>query len=528
MSVIVVEWDRHRAAAAIGEIKSGYVQLSSARELSWAEDDDSPVSVKERLRSLLSEITIRPQDSVILVLPRQLVTIHRIQLPLAPDAEIPDMVRLQGAMRLTVPIDSVSLDYAPLPAVPGATTRDVLMTSILRDDLNTLTNAFASFQLQITHVRVSSLAIAGLLAGKDCLPPTADERDGIQAVALLRSELIEILLLRNGHALFSSGGGSLPEAPIIDGSTSEESAYIQKLNQAVRGELNRARLAAADLTGNQEISVVALIGNPELTSKVSDQFAGRSGPSKIIRIHPEQLLRTSETSVDAVSLISMAGAVFAESQSVVPQVDLINPRRAPEVPDRRRAKVLAGVLAALVVFASLFTWRQNKIRTLTDETADLTSAADEIRTAMQLGEADLNAATLINDWVQRDISWLGELQKIRELLPGTDRLIVRGFQFAVREGSAGTGTIRMDGKARTADDIELLARKFVEAGYLVDPFKPQTSPRDPEYPVEVTLQLTIPLNSSSEESKDDVAPKAADASGVPGGPGSTAPGEIAG
>jgi hypothetical protein len=528
MSVIVVEWDRHRAAAAIGEIKSGHVQLSSARELSWAEDGDSPVSVKERLRSLLSEITIRPQDSVILVLPRQLVTIHRIQLPLAPDAEIPDMVRLQGSMRLTVPIDSVSLDYAPLPAVPGATTRDVLMTSILRDDLNALTNAFASLQLQVTHVRVSSLAISGLLAGKDCLPPTTTERDGIQAVALLRRELIEILLLRNGHVLFSSGGGSLPEASSVDESTSEDPAYVQKLDQAVRGELNRARLTAADLTGNQEISAVALIGSPELTSKVSDRFAGRSGPSKIIRIHPEQLLRTSETSVDAISLISMASAVFAESQSVVPQVDLINPRRAPKVPDRRRAKVLAGVLAALVIFASLFTWRQNKIRTLTDETADLTSAADEIRTAMQLGEADLNAATLISDWVQRDISWLGELQKIRELLPGTDRLIVRGFQFAVREGTAGTGTIRMDGKARTADDIELLARKFVEAGYLVDPFKPQTSPRDPEYPVEVTLQLTIPLNSSSEGYKDDAAPKAADASGVPGGPGSTAPGEIAG
>ncbi|MFN9975955.1 MAG: hypothetical protein ACK58T_39285, partial [Phycisphaerae bacterium] len=130
--------------------------------------------------------------------------------------------------------------------------------------------------------------------------------------------------------------------------------------------------------------------------------------------------------MDVVSLISMAGAVFSESQSAVPQVDLINPRRAPEVPDRRRAKMLAGILAALVVFASLFTWRQNRLRKLTDETADLTSAADEIRTAMQLGEADLNAATLISDWVQRDISWLGELQKIRELLPGTDRLIVRG------------------------------------------------------------------------------------------------------
>ncbi|MFN9973978.1 MAG: hypothetical protein ACK58T_29195, partial [Phycisphaerae bacterium] len=180
------------------------------------------------------------QDSVILVLPRQLVTIHRIQLPIAPEAEVPDMVRLQGAMRLTVPMDSVSLDYAPLPVEPSATTRDVLMTSILRDDLTALTNAFTSLQLQVRQVRVSSFAIAGLLAGKGCFPATTTERDGIQAAVLLRRDLIEILLLRNGHVLFSSGGGSLPEASIIDGSTSEESAYVQKLNQAVRGELNRA------------------------------------------------------------------------------------------------------------------------------------------------------------------------------------------------------------------------------------------------------------------------------------------------
>jgi hypothetical protein len=82
-------------------------------------------------------------------------------------------------------------------------------------------------------------------------------------------------------------------------------------------------------------------------------------------------------------------------------------------------------------------------------------------------------------------------------------LIIKRFQFNVKDREGIAGTILIEAKAKSAADVESLARRLVEAGYAVDPFKPSASVRDPSFPTEITLQLTMPLKPvSAAEGRD--------------------------
>jgi hypothetical protein len=225
----------------------------------------------------------------------------------------------------------------------------------------------------------------------------------------------------------------------------------------------------------------------------------------VLRIDPRVSLLSGEVpaTLPSACLVAVSGAITTNRSTTVEQVDLINPRRAPEVRDLRRAKVLGSVLLAVMLFAGGWTWRQNKIRALEKQTAEIEDRAAELRDAVKLGESDLNAASEISGWAARDLSCLDIISQLQQQLPGTDRLIIKRFQFNVKDREGIAGTILIEAKAKSAADVESLARRLVEAGYAVDPFKPSASVRDPSFPTEITLQLTMPLKPvSAAEGRD--------------------------
>ncbi len=85
--------------------------------------------------------------------------------------------------------------------------------------------------------------------------------------------------------------------------------------------------------------------------------------------------------------------------------------------------------------------------------------ASDIRDAVKLGAPDLENYQRVGNWVQRDIDWLNEIQNLQQLMPGTDRVIVRSFQLGTKM-TDGIGTIKIEGRARTASDVELLGRRL--------------------------------------------------------------------
>lgn len=476
----VIEWDRQQAIVAVGDVTGVAATFQSVSCLKWSADGPNADTATAALRRLFPTGPSRTPAPVILVFPRQSVTIHRIQLPQAPDGEIPDMVRLQASLRLTVPVDMVCLDFAPLPSPPGSATRDVLLVTVPLDQVNAVRNVLNACQLELSEIRVSSFTITAAAAAAGLLDNRPDDQT-VDALVLVRPDFIEVIFVRGHSVVYSHSGISWSPSDGVE--------------KAVRSELNRARMAAAETLNDSRIGRLILIGSPEVTSAVSDQVGSRLNDAKIVRIDPRATMisGTLNDDVSAASLVAVAGVLSAERTALVQQVDLQNPRRAPEVRDYRRTKVLATVLAATALFAAVYSWRQSRVQSLQSRASELTQSIDEIRGNLEIGQIDLETSEAVESWVQRDINWLDELVRLKKLLPSTDRMIVKSVSCAVIDRDPVLGTVQIEGRAKTADDVEALARRLVDAGFEVDPYKPESSQIDPAYPTTIKLQLTIPL-----------------------------------
>lgn len=473
----VIEWDRQRVIAAQGSVAGQRAALQSVLVLERGDEAAGNAQLVQQLRQAVPSSAKSPQP-VALILPRQQVTIHHIELPLVPDDEIPDMIRLQAAMRLTVPVESVCMDFVPLPVPAGSTTRDVLLVTTPQDTINEIRRTLSACQLELAEVRVSSFCIAAALANAGQLTAQADPAV-VDVLVLLRDDFLEVTVLRGTQVVFAHSGAAWT-AP--DG-----------IERAVRAELSRARMAAAESLGEYRVGRLVLIGRPEITAAVSDQIAARMDQAQIQRLDPLATLFSGSlpAGVPPETLVAVAGALTADGSRVVEAVDLINPRRAPERRDLRRVKILGGALAALLVFALVWNWRQSRLAELQAELDVVETEASELRDGLNRGQPDSDLAKLVEQWVARDLNWLDEITRLKQLLPGTDRLIVRNVQFGTRLAN-GIGTVRLEGTAKTRDDVEELARRLTEAGYLVTPYNPEEARISGTYPVAITLQLTIP------------------------------------
>ena len=108
-----IEWDRDRLVVAEGTAAGEKAQFRLVRILERQADSKDTLLLVDQLKQLFPVGADRKRASVAVVFPRQMVTIHRIQLPQVPDSEIPDMIRLQASMPRTEETDAGSLLPTP-------------------------------------------------------------------------------------------------------------------------------------------------------------------------------------------------------------------------------------------------------------------------------------------------------------------------------------------------------------------------------------------------------------------------------
>lgn len=480
MADIIVEWDRDRLVVAQGQAQGPKAALSLLHVLPRAADSQDTLSLVQGLQQLFPAQSERNKPKVCVVLPRQLVTIHRIQLPQVPDAEIPDMLRLQAATKLTVPIESVHLDFTPLPIQAGLPTRDVLLVTIPGDQLALVRRTLNDAGLELAEARVGAWCFAQALAHAG-LTSSATAVPGVDIVALLRRDFLELTFLRGNTVLYvhSSSSWATPE----------------DLERTLRAELSRARLSAADILADQPISRLLLVGDPQATAAVSDQVATRLGGAIVERIDPavSLLSQPPNSTVPAVDAATLAGALLGRSATTVEIIDFTNPRKAPEKRDLRRAKILGGTLAGLMLIAGMYTWRQNRVAELTRQKSIVDAENNDLREKLEASNSDLEFAAKIGRWVDRDIEWLDELARLRTIMPGTDRIFIDNIAMAAVPQNA-VGLVRLEAWAKSEADINELTRRLREAGYGVKPFDTDLRPAavSQEYQVRVQLEVVLP------------------------------------
>ena len=480
MSDIFIEWDRDRLVVARGRTDGNRVEITESRIIDRPSDAADMLAVVDQLKQFAGSTTGKNRPQVAVVFPRQFVTIHRIQLPQGTDGELPDMVRMQATMRLTVPVESVSMDFAPLPVIAGSMTRDVLLVTAPNDQVSQARRTLNEAGLEFKELRVSAFCLAQAAAQAGILTESTDA-SLVDVVVLMRRDFIEVTFLRGTAVLYSHSGSSWSSADAIE--------------RTLRSELTRARMSAAESLGDHKIRRILLIGSADATSAVSDQLASRFDSATIERIDPATSLVHGKLTegITATDVVALAGAIQGHAKATVAAVDLINPRKPPEKKDYRRSAVLGGALAALLLFAAVYFWRQGQINELSVRKDLLLASNNAIQQELTAGEEELNQAGRIGEWVDRDIEWLDEIVRLQAVLPKTDRFFIDNFQFSTVQKN-GTGIIKLQGYARTNADIEEGGRLLTEAGYGVKAYTPRLEPASgaPEYAIKVELELTLP------------------------------------
>ena len=480
MSDIFIEWDRDRLVVARGRTVGNRVEITEARIIERPSDAADMLLVVDQLKQFSGGASGKNRPQVAVVFPRQFVTIHRIQLPQVTDAELPAMVRMQATMRLTVPLESVSMDFAPLPVIAGSMTRDVLLVTAPNDQVSQARRTLIEAGLEFKELRVSAFCVAQAAAQAGILRESTDA-SLVDVVVLMRRDFIEVTFLRGTAVLYSHSGSSWSSADTIE--------------RTLRSELTRARMSAAESLGEHKIRRILLIGAADATSAVSDQLASRFDSATIERIDPASSLVHGQLTdgITATDVVALAGAIQRDTKATIAAVDLINPRQPPEKKDYRRIAVLGGTLAALLLFAAVYFWRQGQINELSVRKDLLVASNNTIKQKLAAGESELNQAGRIQEWIDRDIEWLDEIARLQTVLPETDRFFIDNFQLSTVQKN-GMGIIKLQGYAKSNADVEEGGRLLTEAGYGVKAYSPKLEPASgaPEYAIKVALELTLP------------------------------------
>ena len=484
---LVIEWDRGQLIAALGTPGRSNVELKSAFVVDRSEGL-LPAELGEKLASSMSSAGITATEAIV-VFPRELVTFHRIELPNLGDDELADMVKLQAATRLTVPIETVNLDFSPLPVTPGSSTRDVLLVTAPQKHVTEVKACLSACGLELSGLRVSSFGIGASVVHSGLLSKSA-KSDNVEAFVSLGSDSIEMIFMTGHHVAFSHSGASWTS---IDG-----------VEQAVRAEISRARMAAAEDMGSYTVSRLTLIGSPEITQAVPDSVASRLNNAEVVRVDPEGSLLscTLPEGHTASDMLAISGALANSQSTSVEAVDLVNPRKAPEKKDYGRLKVIVGVGAAALLLIGGWKWRDSQIKGYQAEADSLSSAAQSIEDdyKSKFAKAERTLANRIRDWSDRDINWLDEMQEIQSLMQSTERVYINRFEFGVA-GRDHAGTISAEGNAKSRRDIEDLMRVLRDAGYEVSPSAITSNLRDPNYSMALTLEVSIPLSRKTAADK---------------------------
>lgn len=486
---LIVEWDRGRLIAATGSPGAGGVRIDSALVVDKGEEGQLlPSEIGERLKSALSVSAVAVSEAIA-VFPRELVTFHRLSLPNLPDDELPDIVRLQAATRLTAAVDTVCLDFSPLPVTAGSDTRDVLLVTVPRQHVADVREALGVCEIELAGVRVSSFGIAASVVDAGLTNRSA-EPDSVEAVVSLGSDSIEMIFLQNDYVAFSHSGASWTS--------------LDRVEQAVRAEVSRARMAAAEDIGEYTVDRLTLIGSDRIAGAVPDSITRRLNDAAVERVEPEGRLVSGPLpeGLNASDMLAIAGTIANAKATAVQAVDLINPRKAAEKKDYSRLiRIAVGGGLALALIA-VWSWRSGKIQALESETSALKSDTQDMRDELKLAKNELILNARLTEWSDRDISWVGQLMKVQQLMEGTERLFIRSVQANAERKGDQLGAIKIEGYAKDRRDIEDFARVLNDAGYDVSPTEMPPNPRDPDYAYEMSLEVIIPVvKETSKKSK---------------------------
>ena len=476
MSTQIIEWSIDGIRLLIAD-PSGRV----SRAVVWETFDhhDTSVSAQEfgdKFKSWLNRQSIQPGQAR-LVLPRESIVIRQLQLPQAPEEELPDLVKFQSAAKSSVPIDDLALDYLPIETATDVG-RSVVTASIDRRRLQRFIQILTAAGFDVSAVTISPLTVGQFVnkfSGNSLGSRPAE------IVVFQRDKLIEMSIFVHGSLVFS------------------HTLVLPEMNRLKPFESGLARSIVALHQTYPDVSIehcyfVGSRDDFEIRELLEKKF-----PNHVSQvIHPTSLMNQCETA----GFESLIGAAFPASSEDL-KLDLLHPRKRIEKPDRRKWYWIAGGSAAVLLFIisyGLFLSHKGALEAAIEELNDTIAEVDR---KLKAGAPQLDAFQRIESWSLGDANTIVTWNLLRANMPGTDRLYLSELRLLPVNTADVSARFTGVGFARQRNDVDDLYQQLAENGFRVKPQATTTASRDPDYPIRFELDVDVlrPALKSPEAAK---------------------------
>ena len=305
---LAIEWDSSELRMALGRNRGSGIAIDETYAVALPEDA-SPEIIGQAIRDTVGSEAKGVET--LIAIPRASVEIRQLQLPAAPQDEMPDMVRFQAMRQFTTIADDWPLDYVELNRSDSDV--QVLASVISPESFKEIQQVCEASDRVAEHLCLRPFASAELL--KEHLGNDTSCR----LIADVMAGSADLGVMINGQIAFMRTI-RLPAVP--------DDADLPV--QGLMGEIRRTIAAASNQLSGQQVTAVTLFGtgsrleplrsaietqlklNAEIWNPFTNARLGSSPPS-----HPGRYA-------------ALLGMILNQSTGVRQPIDFLNPRRRPK------------------------------------------------------------------------------------------------------------------------------------------------------------------------------------------------------
>ena len=405
--LLALEWNDREARAAVASRHGDRIVIEQAFSIPLRppEAERPEQSVGRQIAEALAARSIGPLD-VLVAVGRGSVELRQLQLPAAPDDELPGLVRFRAMLEFNEldekwPLDFVTIDDA------DKSHQNVLAAAIAPASSGQIEAVCQQSGLRIQRVLLRSCEAAAILARARIAQPGQ-----VQLLIELFSDQTDLTAVVDGRVL-------LPRTVRLSGDVSHSVAF-----QSLLTEIRLTMAAVQNQFGGRQIANITLCGRGETDAALArrieeaigtstallDPFAGLEAGPQLRDSSPEQPGRFA----------AVLGMLLTECEQAGHAIDFLHTRHAVVPADPRRkwgfvAAAVAVLVLAYLVYGRVAYWRLDSEVHLLDA-----QSAKAQRILDAAGDRDLATADEIADWTDSEVVWLDRLRELSEDFPPAD------------------------------------------------------------------------------------------------------------
>jgi Tfp pilus assembly PilM family ATPase len=430
--LLALEWNGREIRIAMASGRDRQVVIEHAFSVPWnaeGNDLDKPEQrIAEQITKELSARGISCKD-VLVAVGRTSIELRPLQLPPAPEADLPDMVQFQAAREFNELNDQWRLDFVPIDEAPDGT-RTVLAAAIAPAMIQQIETVCQKAELNIRRLLLRPCEAAALLvAGSKAVAP-----EQLQLLVDLLADEADLTAVINGKAVFLRTTRFSGDPPPV---------------AALLAEIRLTMAAVQNQVSDRKVESIVLCGGDAMHTDLARRIETELGMS-VQLFDPFGAVELSPALKKALPPHSgryapLLGILMAEFRQTSHAIDFLHPRRRPEAPSRRKRWIIAGAAVGCLALAYLIYARIDNI--LLDNEVDALRAksvrlSDDIKATKKTSDNSREIAK----WADGEVVWLDQLYSLTQSFPPAEDAVLGELACGPQRGNIDLkGWVRNEG-----------------------------------------------------------------------------------